>query len=662
MNKNLSNDLLNQIKKPKLILKDRIAIQTEYDIIKNIPDIQKNIEIKKLDNNKSNNLLPFIIESWNKSSSSTKAIFKNVNHNTEFDNKNKIKQLYNNEKLNYKSPPKKIKKFLPLSDDSNRSKFTNNFDNKKLNENSPKKSPKLKLENYANNQKIIAKSSKSIFSNNKVFLTEEGKIYKNKMNKYLNNRIFKKTKTNIDNDYNKDINIKIEEENFAYPKKYENTVMNHIHLINDYNYKQNFKLNSQEDSSYNFALKTKLLKKSNFILKLLKTEQNKLHTNYNMHSQKIIHNKKILEKDEKQFEELVEKQKTLGKNYESLYNNIVKKNKELINVDIGNNYIIKENQDEIKRILHKIVKLRAYGFFINEVLGGDITRFEKKIIPEDKYDDEINYAQLSHDVIKKYSYFLLNTKFDDGRINFNKEIIEHENTFIFEPEKMWFKFKEIENIIVRNVFVKENTKNEIKKMIDEKNYNLKDLKQRKEILEYELTKLKENYDYELTKFNEVEKRYHNHKNEFDEMINDLYKQTSKLFNKRKSINVELYDILDITNNIYQTIQNTEIYIDNLALNLKKYQNEDTKLFQKALDNRKKYLKMIKAQSIINQKMREKFSFMYDNDSSNRIILKSRKTEAPYHKPKKEKKVEIDKSLIERIENEEMLTYEKEDDE
>ena len=198
-------------------------------------------------------------------------------------------------------------------------------------------------------------------------------------------------------------------------------------------------------------------------------------------------------------------------------------------------------------------------------------------------------------------------------------------------------------------------------MIEEKNYNLKDLKQMKEILEYELTKLKENYDYEHTKFNEVEKRYLNHKNEFDEMINDLYKQTSKLFNKRKSINVELYDILDITNNIYQTIQNTEIYIDNLALNLKKYQNEDTKVFEKVLDNRKKYLKMIKAQSIINQKMREKFSFMYDNDSSNRIILKSRKTEAPYHKPKKEKKVEIDKSLIERIENEEMLTYEKEDD-
>ena len=242
--------------------------------------------------------------------------------------------------------------------------------------------------------------------------------------------------------------------------------------------------------------------------------------------------------------------------------------------------------------MHKIDKLRAYAYFINEVLGGDITRFEKKIIPEDKYDDEINYPQLSHEVINNYSYLLKNSKFDDGKISINNEIIEHEKTFIFEPEKMWFKFKEIENIIVRNVFTKENIKNEIKKMIEEKNYNLKDLKQRKEILENELEKLKENYDYEHAKFIEVEKRYKSHKNEFDEMINDLFKHTSKYFNDQKSTNNELYDIIDVSKEIYKTIQNTEIYIDGLTLNLEKYKKEDANLFIKILDNRKIYLKWV----------------------------------------------------------------------
>ena len=61
-------------------------------------------------------------------------------------------------------------------------------------------------------------------------------------------------------------------------------------------------------------------------------------------------------------------------------------------------------------------------------------------------------------------------------------------------------------------------------------------------------------------------------------------------------------------------------------------------------------------------MKEKFSFIFDYGSSYKIVLKSRKTEALYHKPKKKEKIEIDKALIERLENEEMLTYEKEDDE
>jgi hypothetical protein len=102
------------------------------------------------------------------------------------------------------------------------------------------------------------------------------------------------------------------------------------------------------------------------------------------------------------------------------------------------------------------------------------------------------------------------------------EILEHEKTFMDEPEKMWFKFKEMENIIVRNVFIKEKIKNDIEDMIEEKNFNLKDLKQRKEILENEYKNLKQSYEYEKIKYHEVEKRYISHKIETDEMVNSLY--------------------------------------------------------------------------------------------------------------------------------------------
>ena len=200
--------------------------------------------------------------------------------------------------------------------------------------------------------------------------------------------------------------------------------------------------------------------------------------------------------------------------------------------------------------------------------------------------------------------------------------------------------------------------------LEEKNNNLKDMKQRKEILENEYANLKESYEYEKLKYQEVEKRYVYNKVEVDEMINDLYSYACKVFNSPnlKSKNSEIYDTLDITKEIYGIIHNSEIVIDDLILNLNKLQKEDTRLFEKITENRKKYLKSLKSQNILEQKMKEKFNFIYDTNSYNRIVLKSRKTEAPYHKPKKVEKVEIDKSLIERLENEELLTYEKEDDE
>ena len=228
---------------------------------------------------------------------------------------------------------------------------------------------------------------------------------------------------------------------------------------------------------------------------------------------------------------------------------------------------------------------------------------------------------------------------------------------------MWFKYKEIEDLIVRNVFTKENIKNEIKRMINEKNYNLKDLRQRKILLENEYFKTQENYEYEKIKYNEISKRYNSHKNEFDEMVKNLYLYSKENFNKicNSQINFNLADTLDITKEIYNIIYSIEIYLDKLVFNLKKCQTEDNQLFEEILNNRKKYIKIVKQQQILNQKLKDKFDFISNIDISNKIIFKSRKTEAPYHKPKKVQKEEIDKSLLEKLENQEMLTYEKEDD-
>lgn len=651
MNKNINNAPL-KTKQRRLLLTDKLFIETELDLIKNIPEIQKNIELKKLIFNSETNF-PLI---KGHSNLSKKSIFNRFNHKTEINNLKKIDQLYIDGATSDRKPLIKMKNLLPSTSCSTKillsEKNSKNKNETKIFDNINIKPKRLELEDIIKDKRIVAKSTKSIF-------------LKNNISKFPNNRSFKKTRSNIENNYNKNPDLKINSEEipFVYSKRYENTVFNHIRQINEYNPQKSLDIVPPENDAYNFAVKKKLMTRKNILLNLLKSEQAKLHSNYKSYSQRIKNNKKILEKDEKEFEDLKERQKNLSKDFENLYSKIFQKNKELIEDEHENKYIIKENQDEIRRILHKIDKLRAYGYFVNEVLGGDIKRFEKKIIPEDKFDEEINYPKVSQETLSKYNYCLLNSKFDDGNINYNKEILEQEKTFIYEPEKMWFKFKEIENIIGRMVFTKEKIKSEIKVMIEEKDYNLKDLKQRKEILEDDLKKYKENYEYEKIKLNEVNKRYNYEKFEMGEMIKDLYKYSSQSFNKivSSNLNFDIDDTLDITKEIYRIIKKTEIYIDGLILGLKKIQTEDSNIFDKILDNRKKYLKMVKTQNILNQKMKEKFSFIYNTENSNRIILKSRKTEAPYHKPKKIIKEEIDKSLIERLENEELLTYEKEDD-
>ena len=180
MNKIINNDLLNKIQKPKFISKEKLNIETELDIIKRIPDIHKNIELDKFSFNKSNNHLPFIIETWNKSSTSTKSIFKNINHKRESNNKKKVEKLNNIYKSIYRSPLKKLKIILSSSNDSNKVNIKDNIENKQYDNNSAQKPLKMKLEELVKNQKIAAKSTKTIFPKKSIFLTDEDKI-NNKM-------------------------------------------------------------------------------------------------------------------------------------------------------------------------------------------------------------------------------------------------------------------------------------------------------------------------------------------------------------------------------------------------------------------------------------------------------------------------------------------------
>ena len=88
------------------------------------------------------------------------------------------------------------------------------------------------------------------------------------------------------------------------------------------------------------------------------------------------------------------------------------------------------------------------------------------------------------------------------------------------------------------------------------------------------------------------------------------------------------------------------------------EKKDQKFFDNIVNNRKKQLKQMKQLKLLNEKMNEKLNYAKSVESvKTNIFISSRKTEAPYHKPKKIVKIEMDEKLIEQIENEELLNYE-----
>ena len=59
-----------------------------------------------------------------------------------------------------------------------------------------------------------------------------------------------------------------------------------------------------------------------------------------------------------------------------------------------------------------------------------------------------------------------------------------------------------------------------------------------------------------------------------------------------------------------------------------------------------------------EKENSRFKFINNIESGKyKLILNSRKTEAPYHKPKKVVEEKLDEKLVQQIENEELINYE-----
>ena len=658
MDKKLNAQLQNSIKKRRIYISGNMVSDPDFDINNYITDVQKQVELEKIIVNFKKSL-PNIYNtiSNNKKERKPLATLSNLltlSKDNIFNNKDIMSNRKNQKILNTDLSTQKklyemnndiqlIKKKIAkmVKNQQKSSKSSTSIVRKRI---GLSNEPKINIIRTLRNIKKKGKSfsQRNLIKKNRKIFEKQIKTIENNNNNINNNDIY--ANELINNQYYNDI--------IPFNKKHENLVYEPLKIINEYHRQKGIENTYQEKCLSNFKTQNKEVSINNVLIKLMNSETNKLSENCLLRNESLKNGKKALEKNELKFEDYKNSHRIACKQIDNLYINIQKKSKELIEKNCNCRSDIKTIHEDMRRELLLIDNLRSYGYFINYALGGDTTRFETKIFPEENYEFELDIEALTKSVIKKYRCFLDKTE---------EEKFFIEKSFIDEPEKMWFKFKEIEGIIIRNIYAKENINDETEKIKEDNKNNLKDLIQKHEMLINEYEIFNEQYKYEISKYNKIEKIYNYHKSEYDDLIKNFYIFIKNIFNDNNSNNNnKIYDdldALDCVKEIYNIICDKEIIIDKLIIDLKRYQKNDHKIIEEVVYNRKKENHYKKKYEL---KCNKKIKFRNNSDSSkNRYIIQSRKTEAPYHKPKKIIKEKVDEKIEEQIENEQLMNYEEE---
>ena len=521
-----------------------------------------------------------------------------------------------------------------------------------------KKEQKFKKKNSCLN--LLKNETKNSFNNNKSFL------FKNSLNKsdfLIKNfsdfdsekiNIFKKIqeiRKNVKNLNSIDFYNKINHIN--YDKKHIKLILHSNNLLNKIKQRNANKLNEERISISQFLNENKEISLKNVLIKLLHEESNKLNflnqsTNHNL--EKIKRNFLI---EKKIFFDYKQKQKDSCKEIESILLKIQQKNKELlleINDEIQKK---KELEDNIEKILFNIENKRFYGIFIEKLLNEKNTKFNCEIFPKfmqiikynniknNEKDKKITIENLSENIIKNYSFFL-----EENNIELKKEknLLKEENLYDI-------KYKEIENNIINNLIKSDFNKN----FSIEKNENLKEIEElnkRLKIFENEYKNIK----YE---FNNEKIHYENlcsikiDNDFFNKFINYLIELGIELdknnFYKTMSLN-------EILKNINFSLAKKEILLNKLIFEIKNYQKIDKNLILEISNKVKienKNTKQIESKKLLESL--NKIKKIKTNERHEKIVIKSRKTEAPFQKQKKIKNI-LKKESNKQIENEALLSY------
>ena len=413
--------------------------------------------------------------------------------------------------------------------------------------------------------------------------------------------------------------------------------------ILDYKKKRANRLTDRDGSLNKFLFESKHIGINNYLIKYLNKESEKLNNKIETNNKKIEDNKFNYNENNEQFINYIQNQNIFFKQIEKSYGEIGKLFRELLREEYKQKYTKKTIDDEIEKILIYLEELRVCCKFITELTKKEEGKFDKPILEKDSLhlihsnNEEFDFDKLTFKTINNYKFC----------IERNKEEEKELNEILNDPNMMEFKFNEIEDRIIRLLKLIEEIQKDEKNMNDDIINIIKDMKIRFELNEKEFESLKEIYNNELI---EVNKIHYNDKNidMYLELIKEIYSTllqnengnsfkyiySNNHFNNKNN-NFGFSHHKDLIKDCIQKIKKEENTINNCIRDLEKYEFQDPKLFNKIIELRKEYNKEKKQ---LEQKRKLENIRNENKEKSenrfNKVIIQSRKTEAPFRLFKK----------------------------
>lgn len=536
-----------------------------------------------------------------------------------------------------------IKNSKTIDYDSNKANFLfekNYFKNKKILK--WNKGNSLSSPNSINDSNTFITSSPKINGSSKTF--KDSEFLSSISLENFEKKLKKKLKKNYSSLNGKEL---------LYEEKYRYAVLDPINILNYFERKKQAKLFEEEKSLTNFVNTNKEILKKNIMINLVKSELNIINNKESIEINFIKKKKNETRKNVFDFEYYKNDQKKMCRKIDRYLFNILKENRALIEQEYNINYDMNVIRKNIRKLLVDINDYRLYGKFINEALGGDTSRFDKKIFPKIS-DKELNfnYDLLAKETIFNYKCFLN----ENNEFEKDEKFIK-ENEFINDPNILYEKIIEMKDYFLLYIENKKNIEDDIT--------NIQKLNYKKEkYLQDRYIELKKEYDSlidrsqkEINQINKLKKEKSKKRNELYDIIIDLYYYINSIIFRKKEAKKD-ENILDYIEDINKNISEMYNILEELLMNLNNYEENDNTIFQDVVIKRKneikQYKKNLALQRFINKNIDKKENTCQNRD---KILFVSRKTEAPYKKPKKiKKKVVLNEKEIENIENYELINY------